>query len=133
MTGMLNIRMCRHPCEGQAHLIEDVGIRLVNGLHDLHLDEKLGPTQEAISKGIATGSEGVWRVYSNLKADLARRQAEYAAKREKELKEQREKERTEGLAAPSTKSPDKEKPETETELLSPTAGESQNQLASQGM
>lgn len=74
----------RHPCEGQAHVIEDVGIRLVNGLHDLHLDEKLGPTQEAISKGIATGSEGVWKLYSSVKSDLAKRQAEYRERRERE-------------------------------------------------
>lgn len=74
----------RHPCEGQAHLLEDVGIRLANGLHDLHLDERLGPTQEAISKGIASGSEGVWRVYSSLKADLAKRQADYKERKAKE-------------------------------------------------
>lgn len=74
----------RHPCEGQAHVIEDVGIRLVNGLHDLHLDERLGPTQEAISKGIATGSEGVWKLYSSVRTDLAKRQAEYRERRERE-------------------------------------------------
>lgn len=77
----------RHPCEGQAHLLEDVGIRLANGLHDLHLDERLGPTQEAITKGLATGSEGVWKVYSSLKSDLARRQAEYRERKEREQRE----------------------------------------------
>jgi hypothetical protein len=80
-------RVYRHPCEGQAHVFEDVGIRLVNGLHDLHLDEKLGPTQEAISKGLATGSEGVWKFYSSVKTDLAKRQAEYRDRREKEESE----------------------------------------------
>jgi F0F1-type ATP synthase epsilon subunit len=71
-------------------LVEDVGIRLVNGLHDLHLDEKLGPTQEAISKGIASGSEGVWKAYSSIKADLAKRQADFRERREKEQQKQKE-------------------------------------------
>lgn len=95
----------RHPCEGQAHLLEDVGIRLANGLHDLHLDEKLAPTQEAITKGIASGSEGVWRVYSSLKSDLAKRQADYRERKAKEEAElaamtPQEKEEREKNAAP---------------------------------
>ena len=77
----------RHPCEGQAHIIEDVGIRLANGLHDLHLDERLGPAQEAINKGLATGSEGVWNFYASVKADLAKRQEEYRQRKVREDKE----------------------------------------------
>ena len=77
----------RHPCEGQAHIIEDVGIRLANGLHDLHLDERLGPAQEAINKGLATGSEGVWNLYTSVKADLAKRQEEYRQRKAREDKD----------------------------------------------
>lgn len=74
----------RHPCEGQAHLIDDVGIRLTNSLHDLHLDERLAPAQEAITKGIATGSEGFWKAYSSIKTDIARRQADFQAKKDEQ-------------------------------------------------
>lgn len=77
----------RHPCEGQAHIIEDVGIRLANGLHDLHLDERLGPAQDAINKGLATGSEGVWNFYTSVKADLSKRQEEYRQRKAREEKE----------------------------------------------
>ena len=77
----------RHPCEGQAHIIEDVGIRLANGLHDLHLDERLGPAQDAINKGLATGSEGVWNFYTSVKADLVKRQEEYRQRKAREEKE----------------------------------------------
>lgn len=80
----------RHPCEGQTHLVQDVGIRLNQGLHDLHLEENLAPAREVISKGIATGSEGVWKFYSNVKGDLAKRQTDYKAKQEKDLKEKEE-------------------------------------------
>lgn len=89
----------RHPCEGQTHLVQDVGIRLNQGLHDLHLEENLAPAREVITKGIATGSEGVWKFYSNVKGDLAKRQLEYSQKREKELKEKGE------PASPDTVSP----------------------------
>ena len=74
----------RHPCEGQANVLDDVGIRLTNSLHSLHLDERLAPASEAISKGIATGSEGIWKAYSSLRTDIAKRQADYQAKRDKE-------------------------------------------------
>lgn len=70
----------RHPCEGQTTIAQDVGIRLVQGVHDLRLDENLAPTKEAINKFAATSSESVWKAVSAVKADLAKRQAEYREK-----------------------------------------------------
>ncbi|KAG0141271.1 hypothetical protein CROQUDRAFT_99000 [Cronartium quercuum f. sp. fusiforme G11] len=56
----------RHPCEGRVSVVEDVGIRLTHGFKDLKLDETL-----------SKGSESVWRLATNLKTDLTKRQAEY--------------------------------------------------------
>ncbi|KAL8278586.1 hypothetical protein RQP46_009078 [Phenoliferia psychrophenolica] len=67
----------KHPMEGKTNPIEDVGIRLAHGLHDLHLEENLAPTREAISRGLTSGSDSLWKTYSFLRTDLGKRQAEY--------------------------------------------------------
>lgn len=74
----------RHPKEGKVNSIEDVGIRLAHGLHDLHLGETLAPTREVITRSLATSSETLWKSYSSLKTDLAKRQRDFAERREKE-------------------------------------------------
>jgi hypothetical protein len=74
----------RHPCEGNTNLVQDVGIRLVQGVHDLHLDQNLEGAKEVIGKGIQTGTQSVLGLYSNIKSDLSKRQAEYNARKEKE-------------------------------------------------
>ncbi|KAI5481515.1 late secretory pathway protein AVL9 family protein [Pseudohyphozyma bogoriensis] len=74
----------KHPMEGKTNPIEDVGIRLAHGLHDLHLEENLGPTREAISRGITSGSDSLWKTYSSLRSDIGRRQSELRERREKE-------------------------------------------------
>ncbi|KAK4692942.1 hypothetical protein P7C70_g9027, partial [Phenoliferia sp. Uapishka_3] len=66
----------KHPMEGKTNPIEDVGIRLAHGLHDLHLEENLAPTREAISRGLSNGSESLWKTYSFLRSDLGKRQAD---------------------------------------------------------
>lgn len=66
----------RHPMEGKTNPIEDVGIRLAHGLHDLRLEENLGPTREAIARGLTTGSESLWKTYTSLRSDFSKRQLE---------------------------------------------------------
>lgn len=66
--------------EGKTNPIEDVGIRLAHGLHDLHLEENLAPTREAITRGITTGSESIWKTYSTIRSDFTKRQTERAEK-----------------------------------------------------
>lgn len=63
--------------EGKTNPIEDVGIRLAHGLHDLHLEENLGPTREAISRGITSGSDSLWKTYLSVRSDLGKRGTEY--------------------------------------------------------
>ncbi|SCV71582.1 BQ2448_3170 [Microbotryum intermedium] len=71
----------KHPMEGKTNPIEDVGIRLAHGLHDLHLPENLAPTKEMISRGVQQGSESIWGAYSFLKSDITKRQKEYNDRR----------------------------------------------------
>lgn len=71
----------RHPMEGKTNPIEDVGIRLAAGLHDLHLNENLAPTREAISAAVNQGSESLASAYSFLRSDLSRRQNEWEKRR----------------------------------------------------
>ncbi|SCZ89114.1 BZ3500_MvSof-1268-A1-R1_Chr1-1g00965 [Microbotryum saponariae] len=71
----------KHPMEGKTNPIEDVGIRLAHGLHDLHLPENLAPTKEMISRGVQQGSESIWGAYSFLKSDITKRQKEYNERR----------------------------------------------------
>lgn len=59
----------RHPCEGRVSVVEDVGIWLSHGFKDLKLDAT-----------ITRGSESVWKIASNLRNDLAKRQAEFREK-----------------------------------------------------
>ncbi|ORY89037.1 transport protein Avl9-domain-containing protein [Leucosporidium creatinivorum] len=71
----------KHPMEGKTNPIEDVGIRLAAGLHDLHLNENLAPTREAISAAVNQGSESLASAYSYLRSDLSRRQSEWEKRR----------------------------------------------------
>ncbi|KAJ9473976.1 Late secretory pathway protein AVL9 [Pseudozyma hubeiensis] len=62
----------KHPCEGKTSTIEDVGLRLSAGLHDLRLEENLGPTREAIGSALQAGSANFYRLASNLGKDIAK-------------------------------------------------------------
>ncbi|EPQ25998.1 uncharacterized protein PFL1_06453 [Pseudozyma flocculosa PF-1] len=62
----------KHPCEGKTSAIEDVGLRLSAGLHDLRLEENLGPTREAIGSAIQAGGANIYRLASNFRTDFAK-------------------------------------------------------------
>lgn len=66
--------------EGKTNPLEDVGIRLAQGLHDLHIEENLAPTREAISGALESG----WKTYASLKMDLGRRQRGFVEARERD-------------------------------------------------
>ncbi|PWZ03667.1 hypothetical protein BCV70DRAFT_154532 [Testicularia cyperi] len=65
----------KHPCEGKTSAIEDVGLRLSAGLHDLRLEENLAPTREAIGTVIQAGGANIYRFASNFGKDLAKLRA----------------------------------------------------------
>ncbi|GAA5839999.1 hypothetical protein JCM3766R1_000637 [Sporobolomyces carnicolor] len=75
----------KHPMEGKTNPFEDVGIRLVSGLHDLHLPdnllpenlgERFNPTREAIQRGLVSGSEGIWGAVKWAREEAGKRQRE---------------------------------------------------------
>ncbi|GAA5960992.1 hypothetical protein JCM21900_001939, partial [Sporobolomyces salmonicolor] len=66
----------KHPMEGKTNPLEDVGIRLVYGLHDLHLQENLAPTREAITRGLSSGGESIWGAYRWAREEANRRTKE---------------------------------------------------------
>lgn len=68
--------------EGRTNPIEDVGIRLAHGLQDLHLQENLAPTREAIARGLSTGSEHLLGAYSYIRSDLSKRTQEFNERRQ---------------------------------------------------
>ncbi|GAA5940705.1 uncharacterized protein JCM15063_006334 [Sporobolomyces koalae] len=77
----------KHPMEGKTNPFEDVGIRLVSGLHDLHLPENLGPTKDAIQRGLATGSEGIWGAVKWARDEASKRQKELQIQLQQQEKE----------------------------------------------
>lgn len=62
--------------EGKTNAIEDVGIRLAHGLHDLNLDESLGPARDAIARGLTSSSDSIWKTYTSLRTDFTARRTE---------------------------------------------------------
>ncbi|TKY89936.1 hypothetical protein EX895_001234 [Sporisorium graminicola] len=69
----------KHPCEGKTSTIEDVGLRLSAGLHDLRLEENLAPTREAIGSALQAGGANFYRLASNLGKDIAKFRANHIA------------------------------------------------------
>ena len=79
---LYNIVSAKHPCEGKTSVIEDVGLQLTAGLHDLRLNENLAPTREAIGKGLTAGSAALsagganlYRFMDSARNDLGRQLA----------------------------------------------------------
>lgn len=62
----------KHPCTGKVTTMSDVALRLSAKVYDLHLEENLGPTREAIGAAIQAGSAGLFRVANTWRSDLAR-------------------------------------------------------------
>uniref|UniRef100_V5ESD1 Transport protein Avl9 n=2 Tax=Kalmanozyma brasiliensis (strain GHG001) TaxID=1365824 RepID=V5ESD1_KALBG len=69
----------KHPCEGKTSAIEDVGLRLSAGLHDLRLEENLAPTREAIGSALQAGGANLYRFANNIGKDFAKFRADRAA------------------------------------------------------
>ncbi|PWN43227.1 hypothetical protein IE81DRAFT_346821 [Ceraceosorus guamensis] len=72
----------KHPCEGKVSALEDVGLRVQAGLHDLHLEEQLAPTREAIGNALQSGGATAWRIANKFGNDLAKFRREQMAKAE---------------------------------------------------
>ncbi|WRT69977.1 uncharacterized protein IL334_006970 [Kwoniella shivajii] len=60
----------RHPCDGKVNAVSDLGLRLAEGFHDLHLDQQLGPTKEALSSAFAAGSSSIFKAFDGVRSEV---------------------------------------------------------------
>lgn len=69
----------KHPAHGSASVLSDVGLRLAQGVHDLKLDETLGPARDFVGKGIQSGTQSMWGMFSAVRSDISKRQSQIMA------------------------------------------------------
>lgn len=65
----------RHPCAGKPNVVEDIGLRLQEGLQELHIQEQLAPTREAISRTIASSSTSFFKAVEGVRGRWSQRSA----------------------------------------------------------
>ncbi|KAI5118799.1 hypothetical protein M0805_005141 [Coniferiporia weirii] len=70
---LFDIVEARHPCAGKPNVVEDIGLRLQEGLQELHLQEQLAPTREAISRTIASSSTSFFKAVEGVRDRWAQR------------------------------------------------------------
>ncbi|KAK4687647.1 hypothetical protein P7C73_g2472, partial [Tremellales sp. Uapishka_1] len=63
----------RHPCDGKVSTVSDIGLRLQEGLYDLHLDQQLAPTREALTSALQVGSSTIFRAFDGVRTEVASR------------------------------------------------------------
>ncbi|OCF30918.1 cytoplasmic protein [Kwoniella heveanensis CBS 569] len=70
---LFDISEPRHPCEGKVNAVSDLGLRLAEGFHDLHLDQQLGPTRDALSSAFAAGSSSIFKAFDGVRSEVSTR------------------------------------------------------------
>ncbi|KAL5524377.1 hypothetical protein ACEPAF_9517 [Sanghuangporus sanghuang] len=70
---IFDIIEARHPCSGKPSVVEDIGLRLQEGLQDLHIQEQLTPAREAISRTFATSSTNFLKAVEGVRGRWAQR------------------------------------------------------------
>ncbi|WVO21733.1 uncharacterized protein IAS62_003045 [Cryptococcus decagattii] len=70
---LFDIHEPRHPCEGKVNVVSDLSLRISEGLHDLRLDEQLGPTREALSSAFSAGSSSLFRAFDGVRSEVSNR------------------------------------------------------------
>lgn len=69
----------KHPCEDRPNIVSDIGLRLQEGLTDLHLDQQLAPTREAISSAITAGSTSFFKAVGGVRGNVSKMVAQRQA------------------------------------------------------
>jgi hypothetical protein len=64
--------------------VHAIWILAVEGLHDLHLDQHLGPTREAIGGALAAGSSTLFRAFDGVRSEVSARLREREKEKERE-------------------------------------------------
>ncbi|WVF67348.1 hypothetical protein IAT40_002103 [Kwoniella sp. CBS 6097] len=70
---LFDISEPRHPCDGKVNAVSDLGLRLAEGFHDLHLDQQLGPTRDALSSAFAAGSSSIFKAFDGVRSEVSTR------------------------------------------------------------
>ncbi|KAG8755491.1 late secretory pathway protein avl9 [Serendipita sp. 396] len=60
----------KHPCEERPGIVSDIGLRLQEGITDLHLEQQLGPTREALGNVLAVGSTGFFKAVEGVRGSV---------------------------------------------------------------
>ncbi|PVG01634.1 hypothetical protein CPB86DRAFT_773208 [Serendipita vermifera] len=60
----------KHPCEARPGIVSDIGLRLQEGITDLHLDQQLAPTREAISNAFSAGSTSLFKAFEGVRGGV---------------------------------------------------------------
>ncbi|KAG8835833.1 late secretory pathway protein avl9 [Serendipita sp. 399] len=60
----------KHPCEDRPNIVSDIGLRLQEGITDLHLDQQLAPTREALGSVLAAGSTGFFKAVEGVRGSV---------------------------------------------------------------
>lgn len=69
----------RHPCNTKLSVVEDIGLRLQEGIQDLKLEQQLAPTREALSKTLATGSTNFFKAVEGVRGRFLQRGASHGS------------------------------------------------------
>ncbi|THH07775.1 hypothetical protein EW145_g3151 [Phellinidium pouzarii] len=72
---LFDIIEARHPCSGKPNVVEDIGLRLQEGLQELHLQKQLAPTRDAITRTIASSSTSFFKAVEGVRGRWAQRSA----------------------------------------------------------
>lgn len=72
-------------------MVSDLSLRLSEGIHDLHIDQSLAPTREALSSAYAAGSSAIvsggssiFKAFDGVRNDISSRLEADRVRREKE-------------------------------------------------
>ncbi|KIY51564.1 hypothetical protein FISHEDRAFT_36921 [Fistulina hepatica ATCC 64428] len=57
----------KHPCDGKVSAVEDLGLRISEGLQQLKLEQQLAPAREAVARTITTGSTSFLKVVEGVR------------------------------------------------------------------
>ena len=81
----------RHPCDGKITVVSDLGLRLAGtlllllrppsdrpvvqaeGIHELRIEQQLGPTREALSSALAAGSSSIFKAFDGVRNEVSTR------------------------------------------------------------
>lgn len=118
-SSLFDIVEPKHPCAGGL-TIDDVRQRVSQQVQELHLDERFEATKEVLGRNIASGKEGVNKLFNKLYADMETLRENQRRRAEDNARLQAEREKN-GEASPSF-APDLSKAQAAVQSVGSKAG-----------